>query len=102
MSNPQRTEPVAPVRRTARRMGLALMLLVGSTTTMVSASPIAVASIAGAYVPLDPARLMDTRTGTSTIGGLYVGGGARSAGSTTELQVTGRVRHSQQRCCPCS
>ena len=40
---------------------------------------------------IDPARLLETRSGLSTIDGLFNGIGIRSAGSVTELQITGRV-----------
>ena len=42
------------------------------------------------YHPLDPARLMDTRPGTSTIDGNFLGAGLRPAGTVTELTVTNR------------
>jgi trimeric autotransporter adhesin len=40
---------------------------------------------------MNPARLYDTRPGSATIDGSGLGGGARVAGSTAEIQVTGRV-----------
>ena len=45
-----------------------------------------------AFTGVDPARLLDTRTGagTATVDGLFVGGGARSAGSTLDLAILGR------------
>ena len=43
------------------------------------------------FVPLRPARLMDTRTGTSTIDGRYLAGGLRAADSTTAVHVAGRA-----------
>ena len=42
------------------------------------------------FVSLVPARLMDSRSGTSTIDGQAAGTGALAAGSVTELTVTGR------------
>jgi hypothetical protein len=42
------------------------------------------------YHALAPARLMDTRGGGSTIDGLSMGIGLRTAGSVTELQVAAR------------
>ncbi len=42
------------------------------------------------YVGLTPARLLDTRTGGATADGGGAGGGPLAAGSTIELQVTGR------------
>jgi hypothetical protein len=43
------------------------------------------------FTAIDPARLLETRSGLSTIDGLFNGIGVRGAGSVTELQVTGRV-----------
>ena len=37
-----------------------------------------------------PSRLLDTRGPSSTIDGLYAGGGPAAAGSVTEVQITGR------------
>ena len=42
------------------------------------------------YKPLDPARLLETRSGLSTIDGLFNGIGLRSVNEITELTVTGR------------
>jgi len=42
------------------------------------------------FLSLVPGRLLDTRAGTTTVDGLFQGIGARAAGSTLELQVTGR------------
>jgi trimeric autotransporter adhesin len=42
------------------------------------------------YTALDPARLLDTRTGSSTIDGQFVGAGILPLGTVTTLQVTGR------------
>jgi trimeric autotransporter adhesin len=42
------------------------------------------------YVPLDPARLLETRSGSSTIDGAFNGVGLRAAATTTELVVGGR------------
>jgi trimeric autotransporter adhesin len=42
-------------------------------------------------VSSNPARLYDSRPGAATIDGVGLGGGVRPAGSTTEIQVTGRV-----------
>ena len=42
------------------------------------------------YVALSPARVLETRPGLSTVDGAFGGAGVRSAGSITELQVTGR------------
>jgi len=44
----------------------------------------------GDYTSLAPGRLLDTRTGATTIDGIAAGTGLPAAGSTTELQVTGR------------
>jgi glucose/arabinose dehydrogenase len=41
-------------------------------------------------VSLTPARLADTRTGATTVDGLFAGGGVRPGGSTLALTVTGR------------
>ncbi len=43
------------------------------------------------YRPLEPSRLLETRSGLSTVDGSFNGIGARQAGSTLELQVTGRA-----------
>jgi hypothetical protein len=43
------------------------------------------------YAPLNPARLLETRPGQVTVDGQQQGIGRRAAGSTTEVQVTGRV-----------
>ena len=45
----------------------------------------------GGYVPLVPARLLETRPGATTIDGQAHGTGTRPAGTTTELQITGRA-----------
>ena len=42
------------------------------------------------YVSASPARLLDTRTGGSTVDGVDAGGGLRRAGSTTEILVATR------------
>ena len=42
------------------------------------------------YRPLTPARLMDTRSGLSTVDDLYNGIGVRDARAVTELQIAGR------------
>jgi hypothetical protein len=44
----------------------------------------------GGYVALSPVRLLDTRGDGVTVDGGFARGGLRSAGSTLELQVTGR------------
>jgi hypothetical protein len=44
-----------------------------------------------ALTPLVPARLVESRIGLSTVDGLQNGIGVRSAGSVTEVQVTGRA-----------
>jgi glucose/arabinose dehydrogenase len=41
-------------------------------------------------VSLTPARLADTRTGATTVDGLFAGGGPQPGGSTLALTVTGR------------
>ncbi len=47
---------------------------------------------AGSYSPLPtPARLVDTRPGTSTIDGQFVGIGSRPGGSTLDVPVAGRA-----------
>ena len=43
------------------------------------------------YTSTSPMRLLDTRPGLKTVDGVADGEGLRSAGSTTELQVTGRA-----------
>jgi hypothetical protein len=46
----------------------------------------------GTFVPLDvPQRVLDTRSGGSTADGQFEGAGQRSAGSSLELPVAGRV-----------
>ncbi len=42
------------------------------------------------YAPLVPARLMDTRSGHTTIDGQYAGQGSLASGSTTTMHVAGR------------
>ena len=42
------------------------------------------------YQPLDPARLLETRSGLSTVDGRFNGAGLRPANSITELSVSGR------------
>jgi hypothetical protein len=42
------------------------------------------------YQPLDPARLLETRTGLSTIDGQFNAGGLRTVNTITPLTVTGR------------
>ena len=42
------------------------------------------------YTPLTPARLLDSRPGTSTTDGQYVGTGITQPGTTVQLQVAGR------------
>jgi hypothetical protein len=41
-------------------------------------------------VSLSPARLLDSRSGSATVDGLFQGLGVRPGGSVTEVQVTGR------------
>ncbi len=43
------------------------------------------------YRPIEPSRLLETRPALSTIDGAFNGIGRRQAGSTLELQVTGRA-----------
>jgi hypothetical protein len=43
------------------------------------------------FVPLSPARLLETRPGNITIDGKQQGQGTSAAGSTTEVQITGRA-----------
>ncbi len=45
---------------------------------------------AATYASADPQRLLETRAGLQTVDGLSNGVGLRSAGSVTELQITGR------------
>jgi hypothetical protein len=45
--------------------------------------------LGSSFVPVVPGRLLETR-GAGTVDGRFEGGGARAAGSVTELQVTGR------------
>jgi hypothetical protein len=40
---------------------------------------------------INPARVLETRAGLTTIDGLQQGGGARSRGTVTEVQITGRA-----------
>ncbi len=42
------------------------------------------------YTTLTPARLLDTRSGGSTVDGTYAGGGAVASNTSLDLQVTGR------------
>jgi Zn-dependent metalloprotease len=60
-----------------------------TTTTTVPTVPLAPPS----YAPVTPARLLDTRTdpGLTTADGRFLGTGPLAAGSTIELQVTGRA-----------
>jgi hypothetical protein len=55
--------------------------------------PVVVPPVANSseLVAINPARLMETRSGESTVDGQYNGIGYRQAGSITELQVTGRA-----------
>ncbi len=57
------------------------------------ADPVAAASIADAadgFEPLTPARLVDTRSSSTTIDGRYAGEGRRVSGSTLDIAVAGR------------
>ena len=49
------------------------------------------------YTSTSPMRLLDTRPGLTTIDGVAASAGRRTSGDTTELQVTGRGRCTQQR-----
>jgi len=49
-----------------------------------------VPSATSGYVPLSPKRLLDTRAGSSTIDGQFVGIGAAASGGVIELTVAGR------------
>jgi Bacterial Ig domain len=51
----------------------------------------AVTTVAPKFVPLSPARLLETRPGNVTFDGQQQGEGLRSAGSITEVQITGRA-----------
>ncbi|MCX6520880.1 MAG: hypothetical protein NTZ21_09475 [Actinobacteria bacterium] len=53
-------------------------------------SPAAAGAPVDGFTSLQPARLLDTRTGMSTIDCQFAGIGARAAGSTIELPVAGR------------
>ncbi len=79
---------------------LAASLLVaptaGRATDQAVASPsrvlptIAVGPTDTAMIPLVPARLTDTRPGASTVDGLYLGAGTRTAGSEYRVPIAGR------------
>ncbi len=43
------------------------------------------------YIAITPARILDSRSGASTVDGQYLGIGTRPAGSVTEVQVAGRA-----------
>jgi hypothetical protein len=80
----------AVVVRTAA-LATASVCIYTSQTTHVIVDAASHFDIASAFNALTPARLMETRPRLTTVDGLYNGIGARTAGSVTELQVTGRA-----------
>ena len=62
----------------------------GTTTSTATGSPTATPAGQRTYLPLTPARLMDTRSGASTVDGISSGGGAVAPCTTRTLKVTGR------------
>lgn len=74
----------------ARRISAAAAILAAAFTTLTPGAPTAAAS--AGFAALDrPARLVDTRTGSTTVDGAQQGEGLRSAGSVTEVRVAGRA-----------
>ncbi len=69
------------------RFRVAAINSVGVGVVSLPSAPVVVAS---GYLALDPARLLDTRPGTSTVDGLFVGAGKLTGGDEVALQVTGR------------
>lgn len=63
------------------------MPLMASGGALAAAAPTAPLS---GLQPLSPARLLDTRTGTSTIDGQFAGTGAVGGGGSLNIRVTGR------------
>lgn len=82
----------------SRRFGVALVaavvaFMMGSpAVAVVSATPpdAAAPTASGGYKALSPARLLDTRTGGSTVDGQSKGGGPLGPGTTKTLKVAGR------------
>ncbi|WP_347261229.1 Ig-like domain repeat protein [Rudaea sp.] len=60
------------------------------TTGMVASSCAITVTFAPGFVSLNPARLLDTRTGYSTVDGQFAGVGALGAGGRLDLIVAGR------------
>lgn len=73
--------PVGPFGQDARGGGL-----VDAVTAIASTGP-----CSAFYQAVTPARLLDSRPGLATVDGQSAGIGLRAAGSTTQLQVTGRA-----------
>ena len=60
---------------------------VGTGPPSVASAPITFVD----YIPLAPARLLETRPDSATIDGQFNNIGIRAAGTTTEVQITGRA-----------
>jgi hypothetical protein len=75
-------------RTGARWFATVAMFLGTSVVWMAGGSPVSAAS--GFTALGAPQRLLDTRPGKTTADGQFAGGDARPAGSTLELQVSGR------------
>jgi hypothetical protein len=61
------------------------------STTPTTTKPVVLPATVAKFVPLPPARLLETRPGNVTVDGKQQGAGTSAAGSTTEVQITGRA-----------
>ena len=77
---------------TARRRRAIAGLVVALSSVVVLSSPASPVSAAGetGLVSIDPARLLDTRSGSTTIDGTGSGGGPTEAGVPVVVDVVGR------------
>ncbi|MCE9623055.1 MAG: CAP domain-containing protein [Actinomycetia bacterium] len=78
-----------PTRGSARLLKcLGASILLGMLVTAITAAP--ASATPPTYTGLVPARLLDTRPGSTTVDGMFVGGGQVGAGSVVSVPVLGR------------
>ena len=81
----------APLRRAHAACTVAMLLLCSIVAVTIQVDRTALASeLPSPIVPVVPARLLETRSGLSTVDGLFNGVGRQAAGATIELTVAGR------------
>jgi hypothetical protein len=93
MTGTLQSPPIADRMTRIRRHSLfiAVVLLACSVVTQGRGEAPVLAAPMNGFTPIASARLMDTRPGFATVDGADAGGGIRSMGSVTRLQIVGRA-----------